>query len=196
MGIPDFDTSLVALLLMIWKRMFKAHTGRIGKQLLNAILFLNVKGPSKSRYFLWEGVCGKLETFNDDLRNVPTNFELSWNHGDWTQKPLHHLLSKSPMDKQENFQIQITLQSYTRWCKIWYAIVCEITSRKFRLVSLLGLDRLISECIFFFFLANNVILSFACAHSSMTLFGIKKKYALTYQPVHDQVKPTNLNFLD
>jgi hypothetical protein len=30
---------------------------------------------------------------------------------------LHHLLSKSPMDKQENFQIQITLQSYTRWCK-------------------------------------------------------------------------------
>ena len=87
---------------------------------------------------------------------------------------LHHLLSKSPMDKQENFQIQITLQSYTRWCKIWYAIVCEITSRKFRLVSLLGLDRLISECIFFFFLANNVILSFACAHSSMTLFGIKK----------------------
>jgi hypothetical protein len=54
--------------------MFKAHTGRIGKQLLNAILFLNKKGPSKSRYFLWEGVCGKLGTLNDGLRNVPTNF--------------------------------------------------------------------------------------------------------------------------
>jgi hypothetical protein len=28
---------------------------------------------------------------------------------------LHHLLSKSTIDKQENFQVQITLQSYTRY---------------------------------------------------------------------------------
>jgi hypothetical protein len=64
LGIPDFDTNLVCSFALndLKTDVQSTHTGRIGKQLLNAILFLNKKGPQKAGTF-----CGKVCVGNWEL---------------------------------------------------------------------------------------------------------------------------------
>ncbi len=93
LGIPvynHFDRSIVALLLMIWKRMFKAHTqAELANNYWMQFCSWTWRVPQKAGTFVGRCVW-EIGNFNDDLRNVPTNFELSWNHGDGTQKPIFY----------------------------------------------------------------------------------------------------------